>query len=258
VRQGVRPSSGAWHDGVPVSKRPGHPDAIEQLGYWFRHAFWNYVRHGAQYRRDAMAMQALTPLAGSYVPWTYFAMRPSAVVAILNDIAVHHRTHIVECGGGVSTLYIARLLREREGHLYTVEESAEWADALRRQIDKEKLTEYVSIMHAPITDVRLAAGSHQWYSDEVVKELTTHREIDLLIIDGPVAERLPRIRYPALPYFYDSLVESATVVVDDIDRRAEQQIVRCWEEELGLSFERRFLNGIAVAKVARTGATAGP
>jgi Methyltransferase domain len=204
-----------------------------------------------------MAMQALMPLTGSYVPWTYFAMRPSAVVAILNDIAVNHRTHIVECGGGVSTLYIARLLREREGHLYTVEESAEWADALRRQIDTETLTEYVSVIHAPITDVWLGGRSHRWYSDEAVKELTGRRDIDLLIVDGPVAERIPHIRYPALPYFHDSLVDSATVVADDIDRRAEQEIVKRWEAELGLSFERRFLNGIAVAKVTRSAVEAG-
>jgi predicted O-methyltransferase YrrM len=231
--------------------RPGHREAIERLGYWARHAFWSYVRHGAQYRRDARAMQALTPLAGSYVPWTDFAMRPSAVVAILNDIAVHRRTHIVECGGGVSTLYIARLLREHGGHLFTVEESAEWADAVRGQLDRERLTEYVSIVHAPITDVRLGSGSHQWYSVDAVEQLTAERAIDLLIVDGPVAERMPRIRYPALPYFYDALVDSATVVLDDIDRRGEQQIVRSWEQELGLSFDRRFLNGIAVATIAR-------
>jgi predicted O-methyltransferase YrrM len=225
---------------------------MEHFGYYVRHAFWNYVRHGAQYRRDAAAMQALVPLASPYLPWTYFAMRPGAVVAILNDIAVNRRTHIVECGGGISTLYIGRLLRERDGHLYTVEESADWADTLSHQIEKEKLTDWVSVIHAPISDVRLPDGNHPWYSHDVVKPLTGRREIDLLIVDGPLAEHLPQIRYPALPYFYDSLQARATVVVDDIDRPGEQQIVKRWEDELGLSFARRFLNGIAVATVTRT------
>ena len=234
-----------------MDKRAGHTGAIELLRYGLARVFWRYVRQGAQYRGDAMAMQALAPLSGSYVAWTDFALRPSAVVAILNDIAVHDRKHIVECGGGVSTLYIARLLRERGGHLSTVEESAEWMDHLRREIETEQLTEYVSLMHAPITDVRLPSGDQRWYADEVVKALTTRRDIDLLIIDGPIAEHSPGIRYPALPYFYDSLVDSATVMLDDIDRRGEQRIVRAWEAELGLSFERRFLNGIAVATVAR-------
>jgi predicted O-methyltransferase YrrM len=197
-------------------------------------------------------MQALAPLASPYLPWTHFAMRPGAVVTILNDIAVNHRTHIVECGGGISTIYIGRLLREREGHLFTIEESAEWASSLSRQINKEHLSDYVSIAHAPITDIRLGGATERWYSTEVVDDLIGGKPIDLLIIDGPLAEHHPLTRYPALPYLHRSLQASATVVVDDIDRPGEQQIVKRWEDERGLSFERRFLNGIAVATVPRT------
>jgi predicted O-methyltransferase YrrM len=222
---------------------------IEALRYYLRRGFWNYVRHGAQYRRDAQAMQALLPLASPYLPWTHFAMRPSAVVAILNDIAVNRRAHIVECGGGISTLYTARLLREREGHLYTIEESEEWAEILREQLDKERLTDRVSVIHAPLGDVRLGEDRHRWYSEAAVKQLTGRREIDLLVVDGPIAEQVPLIRYPALPYFHPSLRPGATVLVDDIDRRGEQQIVKRWEDELGVAFQRRFLNGIAVATV---------
>ena len=122
-----------------------------------------------------------------------------------------------------------------EGTCIPVEETAEWAASLRRQVDHEKLTEYVSVIHAPITEVGIAGDRYHRYSDEVVKGLIVHRGIDLLIVDGPVrGARLPHIRYPALPYFYDSLTPSATVIVDDIDRRAEQQIVRRWEREFGL------------------------
>jgi hypothetical protein len=222
---------------------------LELLSYHVRRAFWTYARHGAQYRRDATALQALTPLASPYVPWTDFAMRPSGLVAVINDIVVNQRTHIVECGGGISTLFIGRLLREREGHLYTVEEDAGWAERLSQELEAEQLTERVSVIHAPISEVRIGGGTYPWYSDAAVSRLIGRREIDLLLVDGPVAEHRPQIRYPALPYFYDSLQAGATVILDDIDRRGEQQIVKRWEGELGLSFERRFLNGIAVAAV---------
>lgn len=59
----------------------------------------------------------------------------------------------------------------------------------------------------------------------------------------------PQIRFPALPYLYDSLQPGTTVILDDIDRRGEQQIVKRWEGELGLSFERRFLNRIAISAI---------
>jgi predicted O-methyltransferase YrrM len=231
---------------------------MELVRHHLRRAFWSYLRHGAQYRRDAWAMQALAPLASPYLPWTYFAMRPSGVVAILNDIAVNRRTHIVECGAGVSTLYIGRLLRERGGHLHTVEESAGWAETLKAQVAREGLTEWVSIIHAPIGAIRRDNQIHPWYSPEALSSLTTRREIDLLVVDGPVAERVPNIRYPALPYFHPSLEEGATVIVDDIDRLGEQQIVRRWEHELGLRFERRYLNGIAVASIVPAANAAPP
>lgn len=222
---------------------------MDRVSYHLRRAYWSRLRHGAQYRRDTWAMQALAPLASPYLPWTYFAMRPSGVVTILNDIAVNHRTQIVECGGGVSTLYIARLLRERGGHLYTVEESADWADTLSRQLASERLTDHVDVIHAPVGEIRLPDRMHRWYSPDAVRSLTSRRDIDLLIVDGPVAERDPQIRYPALPYLHRALKAGATVVIDDIDRQGEQQIVRRWEDELGLRFDRRFLNGIAVATV---------
>jgi hypothetical protein len=222
---------------------------MERMIHHVRRAYWSHVRHGAQFRRDIWAMQALAPLASPYLPWTYFAMRPSGVVAILNDIAVNHRTHIVECGGGVSTLYIARLLRERDGHLYTVEESKVWVETLSDQLAREHLTEHVSLIHAPIEEIRLDGAAHRWYSPGALSSLTERGDIDLLIVDGPVAEDDPRIRYPALPVFHRSLKAGATVVVDDIDRLGEQQIVSRWEDELGLRFDRRFLNGIAIASV---------
>lgn len=229
---------------------------MEAVRHHLRRAFWSHLRHGAQYRRDAWAMQALAPLASPYLPWTYFAMRPGGVVAILNDIAVNRRTHIVECGGGVSTLYIARLLRERGGHLHTIEESADWADTLMEQVGREGLAEWVSIIHAPIGEIRLGDQVHPWYSPAALSSVTTGRKIDLLVVDGPVAERAPQIRYPALPYLHRSLEEGATVIADDIDRLGEQRIVSRWEHELGLRFERRYLNGIAVASVV-AGANAG-
>jgi hypothetical protein len=80
------------------------------------------------------------------------------------------------------TLYIARLVRERGGHLHTVEESADWADTLMEQVGREGLAS-------------TAGGS----------ELGHDRPQDrLLAVDGPVAERAAQVRYPALPYLHRS------------------------------------------------------
>src|SRR5438270_11752196 len=71
---------------------------------------------------DIQAIARLAPLSTSYTPWSPIAMRPSGVTAVLDDIVLRRRAAIVECGAGVTTIFVARLLRSRgRGHLWTIE-----------------------------------------------------------------------------------------------------------------------------------------
>jgi hypothetical protein len=83
--------------------------------------------------------------------------------------------------------------------------------------------------------------------------------IDLLLVDGPPAYAAGHAlaRYPALPVLGDRLASGATVVLDDAERPGEQEVLRRWERETGLDFDRRA--GRAGVAVARTGgAVTGP
>src|SRR5918997_1250059 len=157
---------------------------------------------------DILAMHVLAPLSTSYLPWTISAMRPSALVAVLNEIALNGRRSIVELGAGISTWYIARLLRQVGGHLTTVEDD-------------------------------------DWYDRGKIYEALDGRRIDLLIVDGPPAFSTDRAhaRYPAVPVLAPLLAEDHAVVLDDIDRTGEQEIVDVWERDFGITFERRVMDG---------------
>lgn len=63
-------------------------------------------------------------------------MRPSGLVAVLNEILINSRTSIVECGGGISTFYIAKLIQENGGHLYSIEHELSWAIFLEKQLKR--------------------------------------------------------------------------------------------------------------------------
>ena len=47
----------------------------------------------------------------------------------------------------------------------------------------------------------------------------------------------------------ERLVPGATVVLDDIERPGEQEVLRRWEDEFGLAFRRLTAAGVAVATV---------
>ena len=176
-------------------------------------------------------------------------MRPSALAVVLDEIETYGRSAIVECGGGLSTLYIGRLLRERGGTLTTIEHSAQWVEQLRSQLSNEALDAHVRVVHAPLQ--RPAAGAPSpWYERETLEPVGT-AGIDMLVVDGPIASgEHPHVRYPALPYFYDRLLPDALVVLDDALRRGEREIVDRWRTEFGLPMEIRPLaGGIAVGRM---------
>ena len=201
---------------------------------------------------DAVAMQVLAPLIGTYQPWTSFALRPSGLVKILNEIVMNHRRCIVECGGGISTVYIAKLLQQQgHGHLYTLEDNLGFIELLRALLQEQQLGDYVTVIPAPLAVCNLALENNLWYDLTAFRSQFTESTIDLLLVDGPPAYDRPRrlSRYPALPALRDLLAPDFAVVLDDINRSGEAEIIVKWAAEFDLTFEKYFYDGdIAIAR----------
>jgi predicted O-methyltransferase YrrM len=199
-------------------------------------------------------MSALGALDVGYVPWSSMAMRPQGLLTVLNDISIQGRRVVVECGGGVSTMYIAKLLATRaEGHLHTIEHDAKWADCLREMLHRQSLEAFCTVTVAPLEPMRSPSA---WYAAAELQRLDL-TGIDLLLVDGPPAYARERrhARQPALRFFFDRLASDCTVILDDIDRRGEQEVVDRWEREFPVRFERRARDG-AVAVWRRGGPSA--
>lgn len=227
---------------------------MNTIQYQLHRTLNRYLLDGMRDRKDTLAMQALAPLSSKFLPWSQAAMRPSGLLAVLNDVVINRRRSIVECGGGVSTFYISRLLRERGegGHLFSIENDQDWASLLQQSLDKEGLSEWATVVFAPLAPTSHGwNGSGAWYSEEKLACISDKGKIDLLIVDGPPAysTELRYARYPAVPFFKSSLAEDYTVVLDDINRRGEQEIAERWGQELKVKFSLRFIDGtIAIGR----------
>jgi predicted O-methyltransferase YrrM len=203
-----------------------------------------------EFLADILATNYLAPLSTSYLPWSEYAMRPSGLIQVLNDILLNHRSLILECGGGISTFYIARLLKDRGGHLYTIEHNQKWLDFLQDSLQKEGIDHLVTLIYAPLTSTDLSLENTPWYNLESInKELFKEQKIDFLLVDGPpaYAEHIKYSRYPAVPYFLPLLADNFTIVIDDVNRNGEQEIVKRWQKILNLDFTIR-TGDIAIAK----------
>ncbi|WP_228060077.1 class I SAM-dependent methyltransferase [Plectonema radiosum] len=205
--------------------------------------------------KDQLAMEYLRPLHDLYIPWSESAIRPSGMVKILNEILIYKRRCIVECGGGVSTIFIAKMLKMKGGHLYTIENDKEWSIILKQQIDELGLTEYVTLINAPLAKSDLSIGDLLWYDQEIIRNQIDNLDIDFLIVDGPLAylKEIQYSRYPAVPFFRSYFAKDYSIALDDINRFGEREIIKKWKTLTGIQFDRFFIDGgIAIGRTNKT------
>jgi predicted O-methyltransferase YrrM len=168
-------------------------------------------------------------------------MRPAGLVSICNEIVHGRRTSVVECGSGVSTVVLARLLRQRGagGAVVAIEHDPDWARLVGELLAEDQLAEFGRVVLAPLE------GDPQWYSRAALTDLPD--TIDLLIVDGPPADRPGNglRRAPALPTLEPRLSETAVVYLDDVDRPGEQAVLEGWQAHSKWTFTMDAVNGTA-------------
>jgi predicted O-methyltransferase YrrM len=183
--------------------------------------------------REARAWQILGSLLEGrpYLPWTEGALRPAALVAILNEIVFAERLTVVELGSGISTVVIARLIAERGGTLASLEHDPDWAAVVRSQLERESLEEAVELLVAPLEPHPESWDGAPWYAAASIASLPS--SIDLLLIDGPpgYGDGMAHSRFPALSALASRLAPGALIVLDDADREPELEIIERWSDE---------------------------
>jgi predicted O-methyltransferase YrrM len=155
------------------------------------------------------------------------------------------RHEVVECGSGLSTVLIARRLRELgAGHVHSLEHDEGFAAACRRQLERESLTGLAEVIEAPLRTH--PASGVGWYDRDALTRLPA-AGVQLLLVDGPPAgtPELERSRYPALAELRPRLAPGAVVICDDALRPGERWVLDRWRDEEGLSFEIDKAAGIA-------------
>ena len=144
---------------------------------------------------------------------------------------------------------LARALREGGGRLHSLEHDGGWATFVRSWLERERLEPVATVIEAPLRPHPLALDGADWYDAAALARLPDDG-IDLLLVDGPPAGEpgLGRSRYPALGALADRLADDAIVVLDDVDRPGETEVLAAWERETEFRFERLAEERIAIGR----------
>lgn len=199
--------------------------------------------------KNLRSINHLNQLHDSYLPWSGASIQPTALVFLLNDIMINNRKIMVECGAGISTIYVAALMKQlgdKSRKLYSIDHDKNWLSILEKELESQSLKNQVKLIHAPLKHSSYCLNEdYTWYDTEVLDEVAPKKDIDLLFIDGPPANKkgIEKSRYPALPYFRDKLSENFLVILDDATRKGEAFIANKWSTENNLSFKKSILEG---------------
>ncbi|MDZ4149256.1 MAG: class I SAM-dependent methyltransferase [Flavobacteriaceae bacterium] len=186
---------------------------------------------------DIYALTILQPLLNGlpYLPFNGGALRPICLAYILNEIIINQRRMILELGSGLSTILMARLIKinNLKAKIISVENNYNWSIIIKNYLEKEDLLQYVEIIRADLKTLDTKLGQVQWYDYSLVSKSTTGCKFDFVIIDGPNAntETIKYSRVPALFKFKDKLEEDYCIVLDDSNRKGEQEIIRLFRNE---------------------------
>lgn len=166
------------------------------------------------------------------LPWTNFSTNPIIICELIENASLPQIGNIIECGSGISTLYLASVIKSKgNGHVYSIEDDQKWADITYAYLKQLNLENHCTIIVAPLKDLEVDGLETKWY-DIFQNELNIPNEsCGLLYVDGPKGKGENDLRrYPAIPQLKNYLKSGSKVFLDDADRAGESIIGDKWEQ----------------------------
>ncbi len=149
----------------------------------------------------------------------------AARLDFLTEVATHAATTagpILECGSGMTTILMGALAGRRGVKTYSLEHIPEWRQRVVQTIQRLQITN-VEVLSAPLREF----GEFDWY-DAPHTALPDHFEF--VICDGPPGNTRGG-RYGLFPVLRNCLTPTAVILLDDLERPGEAEVLQRWKNE---------------------------
>ncbi len=176
---------------------------------------------------DYMQLMRLVPMPLPMPRPGTWAASEDLLLWLAGYVLEHRPSVVVDLGSGQSSVWMAGAMRTAgyAGRVMGIDHDETYAQATRDLARRQGLDDWLTVIHAPLRDQVIAGRDAPWYDLDALGSLD---RIDLLCIDGPPGQGTAQARWPALPALHDRLAPGATVVLDDMIRRDEQEILDDW------------------------------
>lgn len=156
-----------------------------------------------------------------------FAMTPDSLLLLSDLIELHRPEQILELGSGTSTIWLGSFAKNIGASVLSIDHLEEYRARTQEDLNEFGLTDAVELRLAELSPLEVGEVTVSWYNTKALQDLS---RIDLVVVDGPPESTGPDPRNPAFPVLRSKLADHALIVVDDIHREQEQQMVSEWLE----------------------------
>ena len=198
---------------------------------------------------DYMQLMRLVPMPLPMPRPGTWAASEDLLLWLAGYVLEHRPRLVVDLGSGQSSVWMAGAMRTAgyDGMVIGVDHDESYAQGTRDLARRQGVEQWLTVVHAPLIDAEISGRQVTWYDIDSLAHLD---RIDLLCVDGPPGQGMAQARWPALPVLRDRLSDRATVVLDDMIRRDEQEILEDWLSTYpGFTVERLdFEKGAAILR----------
>lgn len=200
---------------------------------------------------DYMQLLRLIPMSLPMPRPGTWAASEDLLLWLAGDVLEHRPRLVVDLGSGQSSVWMAAAMRTAgyDGRVIGVDHDEVYAQGTRELARRQGVEDWLTVVQAPLREQVIEGRSVRWYDLDALAGL---EDIDLLCIDGPPGQGTSHARWPALPALHGRLSAKATIVLDDMIRRDEQEILEDWMGRYpGFEVERLdFEKGAAIMRRA--------
>jgi predicted O-methyltransferase YrrM len=180
-------------------------------------------------------------------------MKTYGLAFLRNEMVLNKRYSIIEFGSGLSTLFMALVVKRFSlpTKIITIESETAWVDRIEKKIYEMDLSSIITVVPATIIPMPSLGKENNWYDlNHLPSSILNSSPFDMVVIDGPPAynENISLSRFMALPFIKNLLCDKYSIFLDDADRKGEKTVMSMWKQQFGFDF-KTYNNEIALFRM---------
>ena len=179
------------------------------------------------------ALERLVERAGVPHSWVDgiggWSIEADLILSILDFIEGVESPRLLEFGSGMATKILAKIAKDRNGTLVSIEHDSVWVDRVRADLEACGLADVVTTLHAPLVEQEFYGLKTKFYDPAALQPLEP--AFDVVLADGPPGSLSKYSRLNTLPAIAPLLnLDRFLFVLDDYERLDEKMIVELWRK----------------------------